>query len=165
MTVKVLAAGVAAVAAVGTVAAGVTSIVSGPAAVQLQPVVFSAPLPQDPAQNLPSPGDLSSICTNFTNPGVNWGSKNGLVEGGFSSDEGHMADHNLRDAYRDGKFPQSYNVTNIQPAGPNAATADVAITGPKFSSPVSQNLTFVNQGGGWMLRHDSALSLLNASTS
>ncbi len=107
---------------------------------------------------------MSSLCTNLTNPGVNFGSKNGLVQGGFTSDEGHNADHKLRDAYRDGKFPQSYDVTNIQPAGPNAATADVAITGPKFASPVSQHLTLVNQGGGWMLQHDSALALLNAST-
>ncbi|MFZ1162171.1 MAG: hypothetical protein WAO18_07940, partial [Mycobacterium sp.] len=72
------------------------------------------------------------------------------------------ADHKLRKAFEDGKFPQSYDVTNIQPAGPNA-TADVAISGPKLPAPVTQHLTFVNQGG-WTLAPDSAQALLLAAT-
>jgi hypothetical protein len=35
--------------------------------------------------------------------------------------------------YRDGKFPETFAATNTQPAGPNAAQADVAISGPKFA--------------------------------
>jgi hypothetical protein len=49
VTVKSLATGVAAVAAIGAAAAGVTCIASVTAAVpQVQPVVFSAPVPLDP---------------------------------------------------------------------------------------------------------------------
>ena len=55
-------------------------------------------------------------------------------------------------------------MTNIQPAGPNAATSDVAISGPKFAGPVTKNLAFVNEGGNWILQHDSALALLQAAT-
>lgn len=44
----------------------------------------------------------------------------------------------------------SFNVSKIQPAGPGAATADVAVSGPKLAAPVTQNVTFVNQGN-WML--------------
>jgi hypothetical protein len=75
-----------------------------------------------------------------------------------------VADHDLRKAYRDGKFPEQFNVTNIDPAGPNMAQADVAITGPKFAGPVTKHLLFVNQGGNWILQHDSALALLQAAT-
>lgn len=171
MTVKFLLTGAAAVAAIGAAAAGMTSVASGglgtPAAMQVQPVALGAPLPHDPppppapAPNLPTDGDLSSLLTNLTNPGVSYKDKTGLVEGGISGDEGRDADHNLRDAYRAGKFPLSFDVSNIQAAGPNAATADVATSGPKLPAPVTQNYRFVNQGG-WVLSHDSATALLQA---
>ena len=57
----------------------------------------------------------------------------------------------------------SVNVTNIAPVGPNA-TAEVATSGPKFIGPVSKQRMFVNQGGNWILSHDSALALLQAAT-
>jgi hypothetical protein len=165
MTVKLFATGVAAVATIGAAAAGVTSLASGYAfGPQVTPVVLSAPLdPPPPAPGEPTAGELSSLCTNLTNPGVSYHSKNGLVAGGIDANEGRDADHKLREAFKDGKFPQSYDVTNIQSAGPNAASADVAISGPKFPAPVTQHLTFVNQGG-WALSPESAQALLQAAT-
>ena len=62
-----------------------------------------------------------------------------------------------------GKSLRGANVTNIAPAGPNA-TSDVAISGPKFTGPVCKQLIFVNQGGNWILSHDSALALLRTAT-
>ena len=163
MTVKLLATVVAAVATIGAAAAGVTSLASS-SAPQVAPVVFSAPLdPPPPAPGEPTAGELSSLCTNLTNPGVSYHSKTGLVAGGISSEQGRDADHKLRKAFEDGKFPQAYDVTNIQQAGPNAAAADVAISGPKFPAPITQHLTFVNQGG-WTLAPDSAQALLLAAT-
>ena len=163
MTVKLLATGVAAVATIGAAAAGVTSLASS-SAPQVAPVVFSAPLdPPPPAPGEPTAGELSSLCTNLTNPGVSYHSKTGLVAGGISSEQGRDADHKLRKAFEDGKFPQAYDVTNIQQAGPNAAAADVAISGPKFPAPITQHLTFVNQGV-WTLAPDSAQALLLAAT-
>jgi len=168
MTVKLLAAGAAAVAAIGAAAAG-AALTSGATVVsQVRPVVLSAPLDPPPppppgAPDLPNAGDLSSLCTNLTNPGVSYHSKTGLVAGGINDDEGRDADHKLRDAFRAGNFPESFDVTNIQPAGPNAATADVAISGPKFPTPVTQNLTFVNQGG-WAISPQSAQELIQAAT-
>ena len=167
MTVKMLATGAAAVAAIGAAAAGVTSFASGStSAFEVQPVALGVPFAQDPppAPGLPTAGDLSSLCTNLTNPGVSYHSKTGLVAGGINDNDGRVADHDLREAFRAGKFPQSYDVTNIQPAGPNAATADVAISGPKFPQPVTQNLTFVNQGA-WTISPQSAQALVQAATS
>ncbi len=169
---KSIATGVAAVAAIGAAAVGVTSIGSVPASpAQVYLAAVGAPLPQDPpppppapGQNLPTPDQLSSLCNQVTDPGVGYTNKTSMVQGGISPDEGHAADHDLRKAYRDGKFPEQFAVSNIQPAGPNAATADVAISGPKFAGPVSKHLAFVNEGGNWILQHDSAIALIQAAT-
>lgn len=169
MTAKILAMGVATVAAIGALAAGVTF--GHPAALPVQPVVFSTPIPQDPPPPppgapaaLPTPEELSSLCDQVTNAGVSYTTKQNLVQGGISPDEGHVADHDLRKAYRNGNFPEQFNVTNIAPAGPNAATADVAISGPKFAGPVIKNLAFVNEGGNWIMQHDSAIALVQAAS-
>jgi hypothetical protein len=152
MTVKLLATGVAALAAIGAASAGVTS---------------AAPLPLDPppgAPALPSPEQLSSLCTQATDPGVSYTAKANLVENGISPGEGHVADHDLRKAFRNGNFPEQFNVTNIQPAGPNMASADVAISSPKFAGPVTKQLVFINQDGNWKLQHQAALALLQTAT-
>jgi hypothetical protein len=172
MTLKSVATSVAAVGAIGAAAVGTTSAAFVPASpAQVQLAAVGAPLPQDPpppppapGQNLPTPDQLSSLSTQATDPGVSYTTKTNLVENGISPDEGHVADHDLRKAYRDGKFPETFTVTNIQPAGPNAATADVAINGPKFAGPVTKNLLFLNQGGNWILQHQAALALLQAAT-
>jgi len=107
---------------------------------------------------------LANLCNQVTDPGVSYTTKTNLVENGISPGEGHVADHDLRKAYREGKFPETFNVTNIAPAGPNVAQADVAISGPKFAGPVTKHLAFVSQGGNWIMQHDSAIGLIQAST-
>lgn len=160
----------AALAAVGG-AAGVIAASTPPSGLaQVQLAAVGAPLPQDPVppppgQDLPTPDQLSTLCTQATDPGVSYTTKTNLVENGIAPDEGHVADHDLRKAYREGKFPETFNATNIAPAGPNVAQADVAISGPKFAGPVTKHLFFVNQGGNWILQHDAALALLQAATS
>jgi hypothetical protein len=170
-TMKSVATGVAAVGAIGAAAIGVTSVAFNPASpAQVQLASWSgvgAPLPQDPVPpgQLPTPDQLATLCTQATDPGVSYTAKQNLVENGINPGEGHTADHDLRKAYRDGKFPETFAVTNIAPAGPNAAQADVAISGPRFAGPVTKHLMFIDQGGNWVLQHDSALALLQAATS
>ncbi len=121
MTVKLFATGVAAVAAIGAAAAGVTSLASGDAsAPQVRPVVLSAPLdPPPPAPGqppLPSPEQLSDVRNRVTDPGV-------VVTRPSSAwwkmasrpDEGHVADHDLRKAFRNGNFPEQFAFSNIEP--------------------------------------------------
>jgi len=168
MTVKMFATGVAAVAAMGAAAAGATSLASsGAPAPQVVPVVLSAPLDPPPAPGeppLPSPETLTDLATRVTDPGVSYKTKFGLVENGISSQEGHDADHLLRKAYEHGNFPEQFAFTNIEPLPGNGASADVAITGPKFAGPVEKKLAFVDQGGTWVLQHDAALALVQAAT-
>jgi hypothetical protein len=169
MTVKLLVTGVAAVATIGAAAAGVTSVAfGGVTAGQVRSVVLSAPLdPPPPAPGqppLPSPETLTDLANRLTDPGVSYETKFGLVENGISADEGHVADHDLRKAFRNGNFPEQFAFTNIEPIGPNGASADVAITGPKFAGPVDKKLAFVDQGGTWVLQHEAAIALIQAAT-
>jgi hypothetical protein len=168
MTVKLLATGVAAVATIGAAAAGLTSLASGYAsAPQVTPVVLSAPLDPPPAPGqppLPSPETLSDLATRLTDPGVSYETKFGLVENGISAQEGHVADHDLRKAFRNGNFPEQFAVSNIESVAPNAVKADVAISGPKFAGPVNKQLAFVDQGGTWVFQHAAALALVQAAT-
>lgn len=162
----------AVLAVIGGALAGAASLAPPAGHVQIQLAAVGTPrtpLPQNPpppapGQNLPSAAQLSNLCNQVTDPGVSYTTKNDLVENGISPDEGHVADHDLRKAYRHGNFPETFTVTNIAPAGPNMAQADVAIAGPKFAGPVTKHLAFVNQNGNWMLQHDAAIALLQAAT-
>jgi hypothetical protein len=161
VTVKSLATGVAAVAAIGAAAAGVTSIASGtPPTPQVQPVVFGAPLPLQPGADVPTAAQLITLLNSLQDPGVPFASKSDLVEGGVGPVESHIADKRLQKAAAKGDLPLSFNVANIAPAGPAAATADITASGPRLA-PTTQNITFVDQGG-WKLSRGSAMSLLQA---
>ena len=169
-TVKSIATSVAALAAVGGAAAGVASIAphEGPAQVQLSAV--GAPLPQDPppapAADMPTVAQLTALLNSLVDPSVPFADKGNMVEGGISGMQAHIADKRLKKAAENGDLPLTFNITNIQPGAPGSATADVAVSGPKISSPVTQNVTFIKQGG-WMLSRASAvqaIQLLQASS-
>jgi hypothetical protein len=164
VSVKSLATGVAAVAAIGAAAAGVTCIASVTAALpQVQPVVFGAPLPLDPVvpgADVPTPDQLIGVLNGLQDPSVPFASKSSLVEGGVGGVEGHFADKKLQQAAARGSLPLTFNITNIQRAGPGAASANVTATGPHLA-PTSENLTFVDQGG-WMLSRTSAMTLIQS---
>jgi hypothetical protein len=169
LTVKSLATTATAVAAIGAAAAGVTSIASGVApTVGVLPVAVGMPLPQDPAPSpapaasVPTADQLTGLLNSLADPSVPFANKSNLVEGGISGTEAHMADHELKKAAKNGDLPLAFNVTNIQPGAPGSATADVAVSGPKIPNPVTQNVTFINQGG-WILSRASAMELLQAA--
>ncbi|SOX55017.1 hypothetical protein MAAFP003_3699, partial [Mycobacterium ahvazicum] len=174
--VKSIAMSAAALAVIGGAAVGIAAVAAPMTEVQLAAVGAPlAPLPQEPppppapapvvpGQQLPTAEQLTNLCIQATDPGVGYSVKVGLVENGIAPDEGHVADHDLRKAYRNGNFPETFTVTNIVPAGPNMAAAQVAIAGPKFAGPVNKQLVFVQQGGNWVLQHDAALALLQAAT-
>jgi hypothetical protein len=160
VTVKSLATGIAAVAAIGAAAAGVTCIASvTDASPRVQPVVFGVPLPQDPAVDLPTPDQLVTVLNTLQDPSVSFASKGYLVEGGIPVPIG-IADHELQKAASKGSLPLTFNISNIVPAGPGAATATITASGPRLA-PTPEYLTFVDQGG-WKLSHDSAMTLISA---
>jgi hypothetical protein len=172
-SVKAIATGVAAIGAIGAAAIGVTSIASLPAgsAAQVQLAAVGAPLPQDPpppapvpapAAGIPTSAELTGLLNSLADPSVSFTSKSNLVEGGIGGTEAHIADHKLQKAAKNGDLPLAFNITNIQPAAGGSVTADVAVSGPKLANPVTQNVTFINQGS-WMLSRSSAMELLQAA--
>jgi hypothetical protein len=164
-TVKSIATGVAALAVIGGAAAGVASTTQQGGAGQVQLAAVGAPLPQSPpapGATVPTTADLTGLLNSLADPNVPFANKSNLVEGGISGMEAHVADRKLSKAAKNGDLPLSFNITNIQPATPGSATADVVVSGPKIPSPVTQSVTFVNQGS-WMLSRASAMELLQAA--
>ena len=173
---KTLATGVAALGVVGAAAFGVTAVApvpaGNPAQVRLAAVgAPSAPLPQDPPPapapsasgvTVPTADQLTGLLNSLANPSVSFVNKSNLVEGGISGTEAHLADHELKKAASKGDLPLTFNVANIQSTAAGQATADVSVSGPKIPNPVTQSVTFVNQGS-WMLSRASAMQLLQAA--
>jgi hypothetical protein len=168
-TVNSIAISVAALAAIAGAAPSMASIAAqsgGPDPVRLAAV--GAPFPQDPppapvpGASIPTAAQLTGLLNSLADPNVPFANKSNLVEGGISGTEAHMADHELKKAAKNGDLPLAFNVANIQPGGAGSATADVAVSGPKIPSPVTQSVTFVNQGS-WMLSRASAMELLQAA--
>jgi hypothetical protein len=164
VTLKSLATGMAALAAIGAAASGVTCIASVTAvSPDVQPVVFGAPLPLDPVApvgvDMPTPDQLATVLNTLQDPSVPFASKGYLVEGGIPV-PATLADHELQKAAAKGSLPLTFNITNIAPAGPGAATATITASGPRLA-PTPEYLRFVDQGG-WKLSHDSAMTLISA---
>jgi hypothetical protein len=163
-TVKFFAAGAAALAVVGEGAAGIASVAAPGEQAAVRLIAVGAPLPQDPPQvvSVPTADQLTGLLNSLADPSVSFSNKSNLVEGGISGLEAHVADKKLQKAAKNGDLPLAFGVTNIQPAAAGSATADVAVSGPKLASPVTQNVTFVNQAG-WVLSRASAMELLQAA--
>lgn len=164
MTVKTLATGVAATVAIGAAAAGVTCIAAvAPVSPRVQPVVFGVPLPQDPAVpvgvDVPTAGQLAVLLNTLQDPSVSFAQKGNLIEGGIPVPVS-LADHELQKAASKGSLPLTFDITNITPSGPGAATATITASGPHLA-PTPEYLRFVDQGG-WKLSHDSAMTLISA---
>jgi hypothetical protein len=169
VTVKSLATAIAAVAAIGAAAAGVTCIASANGeSPRVQPVVFGAPLPLDPiapavpvvpAAGLPSADQLTTVLNTLQDPSVSFANKGYLIEGGVPVPAG-LADHELQKAAAKGSLPLTFQFTSITPAGLGTAATTLTATGPHLA-PTYENLTFVNQGG-WKLSHDSAMTLIQS---
>ena len=124
----------------------------------MQLVVSGAPMPLDPADDLPTPDQLYAVLNGLANPGVPFRSKGNLVEGGVGVIEGRTADAVMKNAVAEGKLPLSFSVSDITPVGPGAASANVTASGPALA-PTTQNVTFVDLGG-WKLSRSSATQVL-----
>jgi hypothetical protein len=154
----------AALAAIGAAAAGVTCIASVTAvSPRVQPVVFGAPLPLDPPApagvDLPTAYQVTTVLNTLQDPSVSFANKGDLIEGGIPV-PATLADHELQKAAAKGSLPLTFNISNIAPSGPGAATATITATGPHLA-PTPEYLRFVDQGG-WKLSHDSAMTLIQS---
>ena len=158
MTKKLLVTCMAAVAIAGAAAAGAV-IVTPIASVDVAPVVFGAPLPLDPATDLPTADQLTGVLAGLADPNVPFSAKGNLIEGGIGRIEARAADGLMAKAVAKGQVPLTFAVSNIAPAGPGAASANVTATAAAMPA-TTQNITFVNQGG-WTISRVSATAVLS----
>jgi hypothetical protein len=162
VTLKTLVTGVAAAALVGGAAAGVTFIAS-PAvspAPAVQPVVWDVPMPQAPAPDLQAPllQTLQALAS-----GGSFAGKAPYIQGGIGRIESIAADRAYTKAAQEGKFPLTFNITNIDSDGATAS-ADVTATSALGTS-ATQSVQFVTgpSPSGWQIAKASALDLLSAA--
>ncbi|WP_234812162.1 hypothetical protein [Mycolicibacter longobardus] len=161
---KSLATAAAAAVVISAGASAVSYLATpAPASAEAPTTVFFAPLPLDPAADVPAPEQLTDVLNTLADPGIPAAGKSYLIEGGLGGAETALMDHKMQKAARNGKFPLAISVANVTPAGPGAATADVTASGPKME-PRSVNLTFVDQGG-WKLSKTSLLTLSQMTSS
>lgn len=157
MTLKSLVTGVAAVAAVGGAAAGVTSVASSTisAAPAVQPVVWDIPMPAAPAPDLVGP---LTQTVNTLGSGGSFAGKSAYIQG-LGRFTGKGVELKYNDAVAKGYLPLTATVSEPDLNG-NAATANVTATlasGEVRSMP----LTFVQGPSptGWQLSSQSLFAL------
>ena len=157
MTLKTLVTGVAAVAAVGGAAVGVTSLASSTitAAPAVQPVVWDIPMPLAPEDDLVGP---LTQTVNTLGSGGSFTGKKAYIQGlGRLTGKGVELKYN--DAVAKGYLPLTATVSDVVP-NPGGATANVTATlasGEVRSMPLS----FVPGPSptGWQLSSGSLIAL------
>ncbi|CDQ44319.1 hypothetical protein SAMN04488581_3047 [Mycolicibacterium neoaurum] len=163
MLIKTLVTGVvtsAAAAGLVTAAAAGVSSVAASNAPAIVTVVWDTPLPQAPAPDLAAP--LTQTLTALASPG-SFAGKAPYIQGGVGRFESIAADRAYNNAAREGKFPLTFNVVDIDVNGP-VATANVTATAATGGT-ATQPVTFIAGPSptGWQVTKQSALSLLSAA--
>ena len=123
--------------------------------------VRQVPLPQAPAPGLQS--SLVSTLNGLTAAGSFAGSKGSYIQGGVGRLEAITADRAYSNAVKQGVFPMSFAVADIDDLGDGTATANVTATAATGAT-AAQPLTFVAGPSptGWQLSKGSAMALLSS---
>lgn len=155
MAGRILSGVTAALAALAVAGAGAAAAEPAPAPPVPAPAV---PEPAQPGAPVPDPGAVAGMLTRLSDPGIDYKEKGNLVENGIDAGDGHVLDHELRKAHRDGELPYNFDVLNVVPTGPDKALANVTMSGPKLA-PRTLPLQLVDQGS-WVLTQESAKALI-----
>jgi hypothetical protein len=120
----------------------------------------------DPGQNpctgpVPTVDEVVGILQQLTDPDIPAASKGNIVTPGFSPDEAGTTDDHLNRMRAKGLVPLNFVVTNIQPAPNNFAGATVATVGSPRQHDPDRPIVLVDQGGHWMITHDTAVHELD----
>ena len=121
--------------------------------------VLAAALIANPAlayadEPVPTVDQVVAIIAELTDPNIPAATKGDIVSPGFSPDEAGTIDDHLNRMRR--QLPINFFVTNIQPAPNNLAGATV-----ETQSTNPRPIVLVDQGGHWLITHDSAMTELD----
>ncbi|HEU0191294.1 MAG TPA: hypothetical protein VFR17_08490 [Mycobacterium sp.] len=108
---------------------------------------------------VPTPDEVAGLLNQLTDPATPDPVRSGLVAGGLSPDELSVLDDHANRYGAYGSLPLGFVVTDIQPAPNNYAGATVSTPKP-WPGTAPQPLVLVEQGGHWLLDHDTTMTLL-----
>jgi hypothetical protein len=109
---------------------------------------------------VPTVDQVVAIMAELTDPDRPAASNTDVVTPAFSPDEAGTIDDHLNRSRRN--LPLNFVVTNIQPAPNNSAGATLATVGNPRQSTYARPIVLVDQGGHWLITHDSAITETNA---
>ena len=117
---------------------------------------------QDPCTGpLPTVDQVVGIMQQLTDPNIPAMSKGNIVTPGFSPDEAGTIDDHLH--RMDGReLPLNFTVTDIEPAPANLAGATVQTWGKLRQWSRPGPIVLADQGGHWLITHDTAMNALHA---
>jgi hypothetical protein len=104
---------------------------------------------------VPTTDKVVAIMAELTDPNIPAANKTNIVTPGFSPDEAGTIDDRLN---RIRTLPLTFVVTDIQPAPNNFAGATLSTTGSPRQSTFGRSIVLVDQGGHWLITHDTAMA-------
>jgi hypothetical protein len=132
------------------------------AALILAASVVGVPATAHADDPVPSVDQVVAIMAELTDPDIPAANKGDIVTPDFSLDEaGTIDDHLTRMKVFGGILPLPFVVTNIQPAPNSLAGATVEITGNPWQRTNLHPVVLADQGGHWMITHDTAVAELD----
>jgi hypothetical protein len=119
-------------------------------------------LGRDPCTGpVPTVDQVVAIMAELTDPNRPAASKNDIVTPRFSPDEAGAVDDHLHRTNDAGLLPYNFVVTDIVSAPANFAGVTVTVTGSFNQQSAPQHIVLADQGGHWLITHDSAWTTLN----
>ena len=109
---------------------------------------------------VPTVDQVVGIMQQLTDPDIPAASKGNIVTPGFSPEEAGTIDDHLN-RMRGPTLPLNFVVTNIQPAPNNFAGATVETNGGFHQGTRPKPIALVDQGGHWLITHDTAMTELD----
>ncbi len=117
---------------------------------------------QDPCTGpVHTPDQVLAIMAELTDPDIPAANKTNIVTPGFSPEEaGTIDEHLTRMKVFGGVLPFPFRVADIEPA-PNGFAGATVSSGGYFRQITNPHpIVLVNQGGHWLITHDTALAKL-----
>ena len=117
---------------------------------------------QDPCTGpVPTVDQVVGIMQQLTDPNIPAANKTDIVSPGFSPDEAGTIDDHLNRMNAFGVLPLPFVVTDIQSAPNNLAGATVETNGGFHQGTHARPIVLVDQGGHWLITHDTAATTLD----
>lgn len=111
---------------------------------------------------VPTTDEVVALMAEVTDPSTPAADKTNIVTPGFTPEEAQTIDDHLNRMNARGLLPLNFVVTDIQPAPANLAGTTVTVHGTFHQRSAPEPIVLADQGGHWLITHDTAMPALNA---